>query len=165
MWAAGTRQRNGRSVDAASRIGGSCKRHSADQPDGFDRQHFQYAGGSPRGQYYLGITIAEYYRDMGYDVLMLADSTHVGVRRCGSIGTPGRDPGEEGYPAYLSSRLAEFYERQAMWIALGTGERSSMPAPRRLCFFGRRGFPTRGDFSDPSPRVHAHCRGFLGAGL
>lgn len=61
---------------------------------------------------YLGITIAEYYRDMGYDVLLLADSTSRWGEALREISSRLEEmPGEEGYPAYLAARLAEFYER------------------------------------------------------
>ena len=61
---------------------------------------------------YMGITIAEYYRDMGYDVLMLADSTSRWGEALREVsGRLEEIPGEEGYPAYMASRLAEFYER------------------------------------------------------
>ena len=61
---------------------------------------------------YTGITIAEYYRDMGYDVALMADSTSRWAEAMREISSRLEEmPGEEGYPAYLSSRLAEFYER------------------------------------------------------
>ena len=69
---------------------------------------------------YTGITIAEYYRDMGYDVLMLADSTSRWGEALREIsGRLEEMPGEEGYPAYLAARLAEFYERSGRVICLG----------------------------------------------
>jgi len=61
---------------------------------------------------YTGITIAEYYRDMGYDVLLLADSTSRRAEALREISSRLEEmPGEEGFPAYLASRLAQFYER------------------------------------------------------
>ena len=61
---------------------------------------------------YTGITIAEYYRDMGYDVALMADSTSRWAEAMREISSRLEEmPGEEGYPAYLSSRIAEFYER------------------------------------------------------
>ncbi len=61
---------------------------------------------------YTGITIAEYYRDMGYDVALMADSTSRWAEAMREISSRLEEmPGEEGYPAYLSARLAEFYER------------------------------------------------------
>jgi V/A-type H+-transporting ATPase subunit A len=69
---------------------------------------------------YTGITIAEYYRDMGYDVMLLADSTSRWGEALREIsGRLEEMPGEEGYPAYLASRLAEFYERAGRAIPLG----------------------------------------------
>jgi V/A-type H+-transporting ATPase subunit A len=70
---------------------------------------------------YTGITIAEYYRDMGYDVLMLADSTSRWGEALREIsGRLEEMPGEEGYPAYLAARLAEFYERSGRVICLSS---------------------------------------------
>src|SRR3989338_8335634 len=61
---------------------------------------------------YTGATIAEYFRDMGYDVAMMADSTSRWAEAMREISSLLEEmPGEEGYPAYLSTRLAEFYER------------------------------------------------------
>lgn len=69
---------------------------------------------------YTGVTIAEYYRDMGYDVLMLADSTSRWGEALREIsGRLEEMPGEEGYPAYLAARLAEFYERSGRVACLG----------------------------------------------
>lgn len=73
---------------------------------------------------YTGITIAEYYRDMGYDVALMADSTSRWAEALREIsGRLEEMPGEEGYPAYLGRRLAEFYERSGKVIVLGPGER------------------------------------------
>jgi len=72
---------------------------------------------------YTGITIAEYYRDMGYQVLVLADSTSRWGEALREIsGRLEEMPGEEGYPAYLAARLAEFYERSGRVICLGSHE-------------------------------------------
>lgn len=69
---------------------------------------------------YTGITVAEYYRDMGYDVLILADSTSRWGEALREIsGRLEEMPGEEGYPAYLAARLAEFYERSGRVSCLG----------------------------------------------
>src|SRR5581483_4242251 len=74
---------------------------------------------------YTGITIAEYYRDMGYDALLLADSTSRWAEALREIsGRLGEIPAEEGYPSYLSSRLAAFYERAGRVQTLGGGEGS-----------------------------------------
>lgn len=73
---------------------------------------------------YTGITIAEYFRDMGYDVAVIADSTSRWAEALREMsGRLEEMPGEEGYPAYLSSRLAQFYERAGCVQCLGTDER------------------------------------------
>ena len=73
---------------------------------------------------YTGITIAEYFRDMGYKVAIMADSTSRWAEALREMsGRLEEMPGEEGYPAYLSSRLAEFYERAGRVICLGQDER------------------------------------------
>ncbi|MEM4209126.1 MAG: V-type ATP synthase subunit A [Candidatus Anstonellaceae archaeon] len=73
---------------------------------------------------YTGITIAEYYRDMGYDVSLMADSTSRWAEAMREIGGRLEEmPGEEGYPAYLARRLAEFYERAGRVRCLGSSER------------------------------------------
>lgn len=69
---------------------------------------------------YTGVTLAEYYRDMGYDVVMLADSTSRWAEALREIsGRMEEMPAEEGYPSYLASRLAEFYERAGRVETLG----------------------------------------------
>ena len=73
---------------------------------------------------YTGVTMAEYYRDMGYDVVLVADSTSRWAEALREIsGRLEEMPAEEGYPSYLASRLAEFYERAGRIRALGTPER------------------------------------------
>lgn len=73
---------------------------------------------------YTGITIAEYFRDMGYDVALMADSTSRWAEAMREIsGRLEEMPGEEGFPAYLASRLAEFYERAGRVRTLGSDER------------------------------------------
>ena len=70
---------------------------------------------------YTGITIAEYYRDMGYNVAIMADSTSRWAEALREMsGRLEEMPGEEGYPAYLASRLAEFYERAGLVECLGS---------------------------------------------
>ena len=72
---------------------------------------------------YTGITIAEYFRDMGYTVAIMADSTSRWAEALREMsGRLEEMPGEEGYPAYLSSRLAEFYERAGIVKVLGSGD-------------------------------------------
>jgi V/A-type H+-transporting ATPase subunit A len=93
---------------------------------------------------YTGITIAEYYRDMGYDVLVLADSTSRWGEALREIsGRLEEMPGEEGYPAYLASRLAEFYERSGRVRCLGQPERNGS-----VTLVGAVS-PPGGDFSEP----------------
>ena len=73
---------------------------------------------------YTGITIAEYFRDMGYDVAVLADSTSRWAEALREMsGRLEEMPGEEGYPAYLASRIAQFYERAGVVECLGSDER------------------------------------------
>jgi V/A-type H+-transporting ATPase subunit A len=91
---------------------------------------------------YTGITIAEYYRDMGYDVSLMADSTSRWAEAMREISSRLEEmPGEEGYPAYLASRLSEFYERCGRVKTLGgsTGSISVIGAVS----------PSGGDFSEP----------------
>ncbi len=73
---------------------------------------------------YTGVTMAEYYRDMGYDVVLVADSTSRWAEALREMSARLEEmPAEEGYPSYLASRLAEFYERAGRVKALGTPER------------------------------------------
>jgi len=93
---------------------------------------------------YTGITIAEYYRDMGYSVALMADSTSRWAEAMREIsGRMEEMPGEEGYPAYLSSRTAEFYERAGVVKCLGAGEREGA-----LTVIGAVS-PPGGDLSEP----------------
>lgn len=93
---------------------------------------------------YTGITIAEYFRDMGYSVALMADSTSRWAEALREIsGRLEEMPGEEGYPAYLSSRLAEFYERAGKVICLGNDGRQGA-----LSVMGAVS-PPGGDLSDP----------------
>jgi V/A-type H+-transporting ATPase subunit A len=93
---------------------------------------------------YTGITIAEYFRDMGYSVALLADSTSRWAEALREMsGRLEEMPGEEGYPAYLSSRLAQFYERAGRVVTLGSGERiGSLSAIGAVS-------PPGGDISEP----------------
>lgn len=75
---------------------------------------------------YTGITIAEYFRDMGYDVALMADSTSRWAEAMREIsGRLEEMPGEEGYPAYLASRLAQFYERAGRITTIGIEDKTS----------------------------------------
>jgi len=93
---------------------------------------------------YTAMTLAEYYRDMGYDVAVMADSTSRWAEALREIsGRLEEMPGEEGYPAYLASRLAEFYARTGRVITLGTEEKyGSITAVGAVS-------PPGGDFSEP----------------
>ncbi len=93
---------------------------------------------------YTGITIAEYYRDMGYDVALMADSTSRWAEAMREIsGRLEEMPGEEGYPAYLGRRVAEFYERAGRVITLSPEGR-----PGSITVVGAVS-PPGGDFSEP----------------
>jgi V/A-type H+-transporting ATPase subunit A len=95
----------------------------------------------------LGVTIAEYFRDMGYEVLLVADSTSRWAEAMREIsGRMEEMPGEEGFPAYLASRLADFYERAGRVLALGRPERAGS-----VTIFGAIS-PPGGDFSEPVVR-------------
>ena len=93
---------------------------------------------------YTGITIAEYYRDMGYNVALTADSTSRWAEAMREIsGRLEEMPGEEGYPAYLGSRMASFYERAGYVQCLGTDKREAS-----LTVIGAVS-PPGGDLSEP----------------
>ena len=99
---------------------------------------------------YTGITIAEYYRDMGYDVLMLADSTSRWGEALREIsGRLEEMPGEEGYPAYLAARLAEFYERSGRVACLGDHRGSGSHQRFGSVTVVGAVSPPGGDFSEP----------------
>lgn len=93
---------------------------------------------------YTGITIAEYFRDMGYSVALMADSTSRWAEALREMsGRLEEMPGEEGYPAYLGSRLAQFYERAGRVVALGADGREGA-----LSVIGAVS-PAGGDISEP----------------
>lgn len=93
---------------------------------------------------YTGITIAEYFRDMGYSVAIMADSTSRWAEALREMsGRLEEMPGEEGYPAYLTSRLAQFYERAGQVKCLGSDGRTGT-----LTAIGAVS-PAGGDYSDP----------------
>ncbi|MCR4654535.1 MAG: V-type ATP synthase subunit A, partial [Eubacterium sp.] len=93
---------------------------------------------------YTGITIAEYFRDMGYSVALMADSTSRWAEALREMsGRLEEMPGEEGYPAYLSSRLAQFYERAGHVVTLGSEGRTGA-----LSVIGAVS-PPGGDISEP----------------
>ncbi|MEM0491682.1 MAG: V-type ATP synthase subunit A [Acidilobaceae archaeon] len=102
---------------------------------------------------YVGVTLAEYYRDMGYDVLLVADSTSRWAEALREIGGRLEEmPAEEGYPSYLASRLAEFYERAGRVVSLGSPERLGS-----VTLIGAVS-PPGGDFSEP---VTSHTMRFI----
>jgi V/A-type H+-transporting ATPase subunit A len=93
---------------------------------------------------YTGITVAEYYRDQGYDVAVLADSTSRWGEALREVSSRLEElPGEEGFPAYLPSRLAEFYERSGAAVTMGHDERNGS-----VSVIGAVS-PPGGDFSEP----------------
>ncbi len=100
---------------------------------------------------YTGITIAEYFRDMGYDVAIMADSTSRWAEALRELsGRLEEIPAEEGFPAYLPSRLAEFYERAGRVVTLG-GESGSITVIGAVS-------PPGGDFTEPVTR---HTKRFI----
>ena len=93
---------------------------------------------------YTGVTMAEYYRDMGYDTVLVADSTSRWAEALREIsGRLEEMPAEEGYPSYLASRLAEFYERAGRADTLGTPARTGS-----ITLIGAVS-PAGGDFTEP----------------
>jgi V/A-type H+-transporting ATPase subunit A len=93
---------------------------------------------------YTGVTMAEYYRDMGYDTVLVADSTSRWAEALREIsGRLEEMPAEEGYPSYLASRLAEFYERAGRADILGTPQRTGS-----ITLIGAVS-PAGGDFTEP----------------
>ncbi len=94
---------------------------------------------------YTGITIAEYFRDMGYDVALMADSTSRWAEALREIsGRLEEMPGEEGYPAYLATKVAEFYERAGRVVTLG-GDGNRIGSISAIGAVS----PPGGDMSDP----------------
>ena len=109
---------------------------------------------------YTGITIAEYFRDMGYSVALMADSTSRWAEALREMsGRLEEMPGEEGYPAYLGSRLAQFYERAGHVICNGKdGREGALTAIGAVS-------PPGGDISEPGfPGNTSNREGILGTG-
>jgi len=103
---------------------------------------------------YTGITLAEYYRDQGYDVLLLADSTSRWGEALREVASRLEEmPAEEGYPAYLPSRLAEFYERAGVVRCAGRPERHGS-----VSIVGAVS-PPGGDFSEPMTQYSLRLAG------
>ncbi|MEM0173003.1 MAG: V-type ATP synthase subunit A, partial [Sulfolobaceae archaeon] len=102
---------------------------------------------------YMGVTMGEYFRDQGYDVLIVADSTSRWAEALRELGGRLEEmPAEEGYPSYLPSRLAEYYERAGRVVALGR--------PKRLgsVTLASAVSPPGGDFTEP---VTSHTLRFV----
>ncbi|HJQ66115.1 MAG TPA: V-type ATP synthase subunit A [Gemmatimonadales bacterium] len=107
---------------------------------------------------YIGITIAEYYRDMGYRVALMADSLSRWGEALREIGARLQEmPGEEGYPTYLGNRLGKFYERAGRVRALGTPERDGALTVISAIS------PPGGDFSEPVTQAALRVVGALWA--
>jgi len=107
---------------------------------------------------YTGITIAEYFRDMGYSVALMADSTSRWAEALREISSRLEEmPGEEGYPTYLSTRLASFYERSGRVVCLGTDKRIGA-----VTVVGAVS-PPGGDFSEPVTQSSMRVTGALWA--
>jgi len=103
---------------------------------------------------YMGVTLGEYYRDMGYDVAVMADSTSRWAEALRDIsGRLEEIPAESGYPAYLADRIAEIYERAGRIVTLGSGQRVGS-----VTLLGAVS-PPGGDFSEP---VTTHTLRFIG---
>ena len=102
---------------------------------------------------YTGITIAEYFRDMGYDVAVIADSTSRWAEALREMsGRLEEMPGEEGYPAYLASRLAQFYERAGVVQCLASDERTGGTGHHAY----RQGLLVAGRLAGLSPPLPGH---------
>ena len=107
---------------------------------------------------YVGLTIAEYYRDMGYRVAVMADSLSRWAEALREIGARLQEmPGEEGYPTYLGNRLGKFYERSGRVAALGAPERTGSVTLISAVS------PPGGDFSEPVTQASLRVVGALWA--
>jgi V/A-type H+-transporting ATPase subunit A len=107
---------------------------------------------------YLGISIAEYYRDMGYGVAVMVDSLSRWAEALRDIGARLQEmPGEEGYPTYMASRLGKLYERAGRAGALGSPERTG--AMTLICAVS----PPGGDFSEPVTQASLRVAGGMWA--
>jgi len=107
---------------------------------------------------YLGVTIAEYYRDMGYRVALMADSLSRWAEALREIAARLQEmPGEEGYPTYLGNRLGKFYERAGRVVALGQPERTGALTVISAVS------PPGGDFSEPVTQASLRVAGSLWA--
>jgi V/A-type H+-transporting ATPase subunit A len=112
---------------------------------------------------YTGITLGEYYRDQGYSVAMMADSTSRWAEALREISSRLEEmPGEEGYPTYLSARTAEFYERTGRVVCAGSQKEGEDPRAGSLTLVGAVS-PPGGDFSEPVTQNSMRVSGGLWA--
>ncbi len=112
---------------------------------------------------YTGITLAEYYRDQGYDVALMADSTSRWAEALREISSRLEEmPGEEGYPTYLAARISEFYERSGRVVCLGSEAESDAPRYGSLTVVGAVS-PPGGDMSEPVTQTSQRVAGALWA--
>ena len=112
---------------------------------------------------YTGITLAEYYRDMGYDVALMADSTSRWAEALREISSRLEEmPGEEGYPTYLAARISEFYERSGRVVCSGKEAESEEPRYGSLTIVGAVS-PPGGDLSEPVTQTSQRVAGALWA--
>ena len=112
---------------------------------------------------YTGITLAEYYRDQGYDVALMADSSSRWAEALREISSRLEEmPGEEGYPTYLSERIAAFYERSGQVVCSGSLATSDNVRKGSLTVVGAVS-PPGGDFSEPVTQTSQRVSGALWA--
>ncbi|GMV93534.1 MAG: V-type ATP synthase alpha chain [Candidatus Hydrogenedentota bacterium] len=110
---------------------------------------------------YTGITLAEYYRDQGYDVAIMADSTSRWAEALREISSRLEEmPGEEGYPTYLAARISEFYERSGRVMVCGSDAESESPRFGSLTIVGAVS-PPGGDMSEPVTQTSQRVAGAL----
>jgi V/A-type H+/Na+-transporting ATPase subunit A len=104
------------------RAGRPTHRRPAGRAHGRHRQHVEHADDGREASIYSGVTVAEYFRDMGYHTVVIADSTSRWAEALREFASrSGALPAEEGYPADLASSLAAFYERAGHVVTLGAG--------------------------------------------
>ena len=138
-------------LEELAALDGPAHRPPAARPHRADREHLEHAGARPRGEHLHRRTVAEFYRDMGYDVVLIADSTSRWAEALREVASrTGELPAEEGYPAGLASALAAFYERAGRVRTLGGGDAS-------VTILGAVS-PPGGDMTEP---VTAHTRRFV----
>jgi V/A-type H+/Na+-transporting ATPase subunit A len=112
---------------------------------------------------YTGVTLAEYYRDQGYSVALMADSTSRWAEALREISSRLEEmPGEEGYPTYLAARIAEFYERSGRVVCSGTEKEGEEPRHGSVTIVGAVS-PPGGDFSEPVTQTSMRVSGALWA--